>query len=311
MDLLEYYAARQPRLEGNEFQRGLGRGMGATLGGLQAFGGQMLEPLAPETGRELIDAGLARAQQAQELNPASTAQFTDIRGVGDALDWGAGTLGELVPTAATAFGGAGVGSLALRGSAKAALEAAAARGASKEALAALANQHARRSMFAGSAVGLFPQEAGEAALGLNADPEALANTTPWERVGLMGAKGVTNAALESVVPNMVLGKFLSPVARIEPGTAMRHLGGQVGKGMVAEGATEAAQQFTGDVVQNVANPNHEVYDPKGWINAAAAGALGGGAMGSVGAIPGMLARRNDNLPGSAKAGAAEIGRAHV
>jgi hypothetical protein len=286
-----------------EFVKGLNRGLGATAGGLQAFGGQLIEPFAPETGRELIDAGLSRARTAAQRHTGNVAEFTDIRGVGDALDWAAGTMGELVPTAATALAGGGVGGLALRGSARAALEAAAARGASKEALAALANQQARRSAFAGSAVGLFPQEAGEAALGLNADPEALANTAPWERVGLMGAKGATNAVLESVVPNMVMGRFIKPSA-IAPGTAMQHLGGQVGKGMLAEGATEATQALTGDITQHVANPNHEWLDPKGMLNAAAAGAIGGGAMGSVGAIPGMVTRRTDNLPGSAKAGTA-------
>lgn len=264
------YTAENHYKEG-EFVKGVRRATGATVGGIRALGGQLAEPLAPEWGREQIEAGLRRAQQAQVDNPAAVKEFTDIDSAGGAVDWAAGALGEAVPTIATAAAGGGLGSLGLAYARKKLLQ---------ESLdKALASGAAR---FAGSTVGLLPQEAGEAALSLNADKAALANTTPGERIALSLGKGGVNAALESVVPTLMFGKFAKPTTTAS-GKLLPQAAKTVGQGVVGEFATEGAQQFTGDVTQHIANPNHDWFDPKGMFNAGMAGAVGGGAMGGVGA----------------------------
>lgn len=254
-----------------EFLKGLRRATGSTVGGVRAFAGQLAEPVAPEWGREQIEAGLRRAQQAQVENPAAVQNFTDIDSVGGALDWAAGSMGEAVPTIATAAVGGGLGSLGVAYARKRIL---------KEALDKALESGAAR--FAGSTVGLVPQEAGETALNLNSDEKALANTTPGERIGLMMGKGLTNAALESVVPNLMFGKFAKPTVTAS-GKLLPAAAKTVGEGVAGEFATEATQQFTGDVAQHIANPEHDWLDPKGLLNAGAAGAVGGGGMGAVGA----------------------------
>jgi hypothetical protein len=255
-----------------EFLKGIRRATGSTAGGIQALAGQIAEPVTPEWGRNQIESGLRRAQRAQMENPAAVNEFTDIESVGGAVDWAAGSLGEAVPTVATAAVGGGLGSLGLAYARKKLLN---------EALeTALASGAAR---FAGSTVGLVPQEAGETALSLNADKEALANTTPGERIALSLGKGTVNAALESVVPHVMFGRFAKPTMSAS-GKLLPAVAKDVGVGVAGEFGTEAAQQFTGDVAQHIANPNHDWLDPKGLLNAGMAGAVSGGAMGGGGAV---------------------------
>ena len=269
-----------------EFAKGLNRATGSTLGGIQALGGQLLEPLTPETGRSLIESGLRRAQTAALENPAAVNEFTDIDSLGGAVDWAAGSIGAAVPTVLTSIGGGGLGGLGVHALRKkavdAALKSALERGVAKEEIKQLATKLTMPERIAGSTIGLLPQEAGEQVLNLNADPVALANTSAGERIALSLGKGVVNAGLESIVPNVMLGKFARPT-QVTSGKLMPAAAKTVGEGVLGEFGTEAAQQFTGDVTQHIANPQHDWFDPKGLFNAGMAGAVGGGAMGGVGA----------------------------
>lgn len=250
----------------SEFTKGLASAALGVEAGLRGFAANIAENFAPEWAKSQLGEINKLTKQAAAVGPRVT-DLRDIHGVGDAVDFAMGGLGQAVPSIGTALAGGGLANLGLK-----------AAGFTVRPLAA---------NIIGGTAGLLPQEAGEAAVTMYQDPVAMANTTPAERTALMLGKGTVNAALESLVPSMmgekVLGNSLTQF--IKPGIkpALAHAGKEALKNAAYEGATEGAQQVTGNIAHHIANPNEDLLG--GWdvINAAAMGALPGAVMGAGGA----------------------------
>lgn len=250
----------------SEFTKGLASAALGVEAGLRGFAANIAENFAPEWAKSQLGEINKLTKQAAAVGPRVT-DLRDIHGVGDAVDFAMGGLGQAVPSIGTALAGGGLANLGLK-----------AAGFTVRPLAA---------NIIGGTAGLLPQEAGEAAVTMYQDPVAMANTTPAERTALMLGKGTVNAALESLVPSMmgekVLGNSLTQF--IKPGIkpALAHAGKETLKNAAYESATEGAQQVTGNIAHHIANPNEDLLG--GWdvINAAAMGALPGAVMGAGGA----------------------------
>lgn len=180
---------------------------------------------------------------------ARVSSLRDVGSLADAGDYAANTIGQgvmsMAPVLATA--------LVTRGRGKIGTGAA----------------------YAGGALTAYGQEKGEAALGQYGD-ETLAATDVVDRDNAATAKGVVNAALESVVP----GGLATSVLRRPFTSALK----EVGKDTLKEGATETAQTITGMAADQYLDPGREV-DGMELLDAFAGGALTGGAVSGATRLP--------------------------
>lgn len=135
------------------------------------------------------------------------------------------------------------------------------------------------AQFGAMSAGMLPQEAGESALTMQNDPEAMANTTALQRFGINTGKGTVNSILESVVPTMLGGKLLTRTAAPTLGAAARTALGTIGKAYGTEALTEAAQEYVGQAAHTVANPERDkTHDTHHIINAGIGGGFAGAGM---------------------------------
>jgi hypothetical protein len=248
-----------------EFQKGLRRFGYNAAATTRAAIGQFAEPFAPEFADRQFDAAeeITRSQPGY-LRP-EVESFRDVNSLRSAVAYASGALGEGLPSVASVVAGGLLG-----------------RGAAS---AARMNQIARNAaQYAGGAAAMFPQEAGETALTLRQNPEAMANTTPAERLALTAGRGVVSGALESVVPTALATNAITGAAgRIAGGVApaLKTIARKGAAGVVGEGATEAAQEFTGQAAENIAAPGTG-YDTERALEAAVRGAITGGVLGGAG-----------------------------
>lgn len=250
----------------NPFARGLARAAGGVGGGLKALNAAVHDAFGDsDQAATLYKAAQDEALHAQLANPASPGaqHLKNIRGLGDAAEYVLGGLGEAVPSMALGFGG---GLLGRR----------------------LANYYAPRlaatplaAEIAGGSVATLPLEAGEAALNISSDPEATANTTPLQRLGIDLGKGGINSVLEALVPATLASKTLGGAAERVVGSKLKHVGKEALKSGAEEAATEAVQEFVGQKAHQLANPNAQI-DPWDIADAAAKGAIPGAHFGTVG-----------------------------
>ena len=278
--------ANQP----GEFSKGIRSGalnLGASVANAAgAIGNQMGYD---QFGRSAYATADDLSQQAQASAPRITS-FRDIGAPGgqgyfqDAVDWGAGTLGSVVPSAAL---GIGAGLLA---PASAGVAGAMAAGTAAYALPEIGDVVGRQRE-AGQQVDL-----GQAAL-----------------------TGGGSAALGSIVPGMVGAKVAGRMASTAPMTLRRAGATLAGEG-VLEGGTEAG----GDALKQMgAGRTLDSLDSGQLVDSFAGGVLGGGAMSGVGVAgeyahgkagavseglgtakngaTGLLASAKDELKGAGKA----------
>lgn len=142
----------------------------------------------------------------------------------------------------------------------------------------------------GIMAGSMPLETGEQIGRLRADP----NVKPGDVMGPSLAKGAAAAAMDATfgAERLVANRILSP-SKATGGVLKT-----VGKGTVQEGATEAAQNLTGQAIHKVVNPEKEI-DWHEVLNDAAAGAAGGGGLGVIGGVAGALPEAGLGLAKSA------------
>lgn len=249
-----------------EFTKGLRRAAYSAGAATDAFVGGLAESVAPDfAARQFQKAQNTLQNQPDYLRPA-VESYRDVNDVGSAAKYAAGSLGE----ATTSIAGMVAAGLAARFGLGSALR----LGAAGKNIA----------QYGGSMAAMLPQEAGETALSLRNNPEAMANTTPLERTGLMLGRGTVNAALESIVPNALLTNAIAGTARrIAPGIApaLTNVGRKVAAGTLGEGATEGAQELTGQYVENIAVPGTG-YDAERVKEAAVRGAIAGSVLGGAG-----------------------------
>lgn len=179
-----------------EFTKGLRRAAYNASSSMDAAVGQLAEPFAPNFAeRQFAKAAATQRNMPAGLEP-EVASFRDVNDLESAASYGAGALGEGI----TSVAGIVAGSLAARYGLAPALR----LGATGKNIA----------QYAGGAATMFPQEMGETALTLRQNPEAMANTTPMERLGLSAGKGAVTSALESIVPNLMFANTITGAAAV-------------------------------------------------------------------------------------------------
>jgi hypothetical protein len=248
----------------SSFQSGLRAGATGTEVGLRALAANVAETVgAPEYAKSQLQEINTLKQQ---MPRGAVTTVGDIRSLSDAGEFASYSLGQAIPTIATAAGGALAGRLGARGLG----------------LRTTPGQ----AEFLGSAAGVFPQEAGEAAAQLYESPEAMQRSA-GERLATAAGKGVVGAALESIVPAAVVGKVARGVApAMERGfvPAAQYVGKEAVKAGGLESLTEGAQTTSGQMFMHLAAPNTEDLLPSSneLLTSMAAGFIPGKVMGAVG-----------------------------
>lgn len=263
-----------------DFYRGMRRGGQQTLG---AIGG--ITALAADlAGAETIKRGaLDYARERFEkdaLLARETDDVTNISSLGDAVDFAQAGLGQLVPMAAGSLG-AGLagrvvgGAVARRGAAVLAGDAAKAaivRGAS-------------RGMMAGTAAQSIAQEAG------SIYPEMVesGNDDSLRALGYGTAAGLLDAVPETRALSRILGGDRATGALVR----------RVTREGLKQAGLEAGTEIGQTALELQANYK-DIADAealRSYANAGALGALGGGVIGAIGAVPGepITTQRHDLL----------------
>lgn len=318
---VEYYGANidysgfvDPNAGMGEFRKGLNRGWEQT----QALGygsvGLLGDILGLDEVRDWGFEGYQRNMEEAAQYQAATPGFTDIDSVGSALDWVAGTAGELIPTAASTIATAGgasilartVGSKLLRRYAAkeiaqktAELSAAgfaqdqAKALATKEALANLSRKVGTASMIGFSA----GQEAG-ANWGQDVENHGKANTSPGLDLMFGLASGMSEAiwGADASLWRAVTGRAVKPSVER---AFRRELINGLPKAMISEGSQEAFQEILSKINANIQDSKDlvTVDDIEDIFNAAMAGSLGGAGF----HMPTLLASRRQRKEDNTKA----------
>lgn len=318
---VEYYGANidysgfvDPNAGMGEFRKGLNRGWEQT----QALGygsvGLLGDILGLDEVRDWGFEGYQRNMEEAAQYQAATPGFTDIDSVGSALDWVAGTAGELIPTAASTIATAGgasilartVGSKLLRRYAAkeiaqktAELSAAgfaqdqAKALATKEALANLSRKVGTASMIGFSA----GQEAG-ANWGQDVENHGKANTSPGLDLMFGLASGMSEAiwGADASLWRAITGRAVKP--NVERAFRRELING-LPKAMISEGSQEAFQEILSKINANIQDSKDlvTVDDIEDIFNAAMAGSLGGAGF----HMPTLLASRRQRKQDNTKA----------
>lgn len=133
----------------------------------------------------------------------------------------------------------------------------------------------RAGAYLGGAAPAYNLEANETIGDLAQDPQARARMTPQEIQNLGRVKGLANTALETVGPGLVVNKLLGRgIAK----PSLRTVGRDVGTVALAEGSTEGVQQVVGDAASSFGRTGTPTVDPLNVLDAAVAGAAGGGTL---------------------------------
>ena len=244
--------AMQYRKEHGDFRRGLHSSIEGMKAGYNRTKAAALEVAGDKAGaKELYD--LAKSQ---EVEAAITApkRFTEIGGVGDAVDWAQGALGQGVASAGPILAAAAMAKLGLR----------------KTALKSLAP-------YIGAGVPSFGMQLGENMSNFQNNEK---NTlTPGQTLAAAALTALPQAALDTFTPGgLVAGKTLR--ALVQPGkkNLMKYVAGEALKSAGEEAVTEGLQETIGQLGEKALVDRSKEIDLKGIIDSAAAGAVGGMGM---------------------------------
>ena len=241
------------------------------------------------TERQMGEAQKSR-EELQQKYPTRFRSYKNIDSPFEAIEYGAETLGELVPTAATTMiPGAGAGVTASRFATQGAMRSALQAGplsragmATAEAAAQQAGQIAgRRAMYAGNYMGSFAQNAPEVF-------EGIYQETGKFEPGIAALAGGISSVLDSIVPTKVMDqlgtygklKLVEKLAK-ESGAApnvWKRIGIDAAKTAATEGLTESAQESIGAYAEQIAGSTKDVLDPENiqrYKEAFVKGAVGG------------------------------------
>ena len=318
---VEYYGANidysgfiDPNAGMGEFRKGLNRGWEQA----QALGygsvGLLGDILGLNEVRDWGFEGYQRNMEEAAQYQAATPGFTDIDSVGSALDWMAGTVGELIPTAASTIATAGGASILARTVGSKLLRRYAAREiaqktaelsaagfaqdqakalATKEALANLSRKVGTVSMIGFSA----GQEAG-ANWGQDVENHGKANTSPGLDLMFGLASGMSEAiwGADASLWRAITGRAVKPSVER---AFRRELINGLPKAMISEGSQEAFQEILSKINANIQDSKDlvTVDDIEDIFNAAMAGSLGGAGF----HMPTLLASRRQRKQDNTKA----------
>lgn len=274
---------KPPRSAGKEFVKGVSSGIDslqATGYGLAALAG---DAAGSDGVKEWGLRGYMRNTEEAGKNGPSVSSYKDVDSVGDAIDYAAGGLGQLVPFAAGSLGSGGVGAiigrkLAEKGAAK--LVESELRGAvggevAKRVAADVVAKGASRGAMGGALANSYGVEAGS----IYGDTFEKTGQTD---VGTALAYAAPAAALDTLGEASRIGKILGVGGKgaKEAGQSFKkQLAREVGK----EAATEAAQTYIERKAVEHVDPTQLATSPEGMdeiINAGIIGGLGGAAGGA-------------------------------
>lgn len=303
--------------ESGDFVKGIKRGIDQTqaLGyGLTSAVASGLKTIGIDPGQGFRDLALKgyrdNMDEAKE-NAPRIEKVEDIEGVGDFVDWAQGTLGELIPTIGTMLAGGGFGGLIGKAVAKKfitetekkLIEKGIKNEVTKSALQNVAKATAAGQLLGSGAASIGMetgsiygelQEMGEAE---DADPNI-----DYDRPGVAFAGGTLAGVLDmlpvmSVAKKFGFGKALESdiVKELSQDAIGKRILKGAGKTALFEGSTEVIQTAIERASKKYVDDRVGLLDAEAkseYLNAFAAGMVGGGAMGAISGIP----TPNESLP---------------
>lgn len=271
-----------------EITKGIKSGVDQT----QALGygllGAAADALGADSARDWAVKGYQEQMTEARVNAGDTQNFSDIDDAGAALEWAGYTIGNLVPTMATAIAGGGLGGiLAKQGAKKVAadlIKDQLAKGVAKEQAVKHAGEFIARRVATGQGLGAYAASTGM-------ETGSIYGETGDAGVSL--AHGAVAGAFDALPVTRVLNKFGLAGAAKEQVT--RSVTGEILKQGGLEAGTEGLQTLVEQHAKHWVDTNGDSLlgnlGEANWAeiaNAAAAGALGGGVMGGG---AGVLTRR--------------------
>lgn len=232
------------------------RGWHSTNTGDEAGKNRIKAALLQSAGDAEGAARLYAIAKEQEIEAGITApkRFTEIGGVGDAVDWAQGALGQGAASALPMMAAAGMAKLGLR----------------KTPLA-------KYAPYIGAGVTSLHMQTGENMSNFQNNEK---NTLgPGETLAAAVGTAIPQAALDALTPGgLVAGKTLQ--ALVQPGkkNLMKHVAGEALESAGKEGLTEGAQTLIGQAGENLMIDRTKGFNLRDVVDAAAAGAVGGAGM---------------------------------
>ena len=217
------------------------------------------------TGQQLEAEGRRTAELARTWAP-TVQNFTDIDGLGSGAKWAMGALGNvrssIKPALASMAGGlaGGLATRSLRG--------------------------AQLGAMAGSTLAGYDQMADETAGTAMMDPTIRATKGYGEILDTARVSGAVQAPLEGLVPGAMGAMAMGAGKSLAKAGVKGAMAKAVGAGAAGEFGTEFAQNLVGQGAQNSLKDKGlaDDLDYQQALNAGAAGAIAGGAMGGVGGL---------------------------
>ena len=259
------------------FMRGWHSSNTGTDAGDNRIKAAILESMGDKEGaKRLYD--VAKEQEV-EAGITATKRFTEIKGMGDAVEWAGGALGQMAASALPMMAAGVAAKLGLR----------------KTPLA-------KYAPYIGAGVPSLHMQTGENMSSfLNNEKNTL---TPGQTLAAAAATALPQAALDALTPGGLMSKKVLQTL-VQPGkkNLMKHVAGEGLKTAGEEGLTEGAQTLIGQAGENLMIDRTKGFDMRDIVDAAAAGAVGGAAMSMpFSALEGVKAQ------GAMKRAEAEIAR---
>jgi hypothetical protein len=234
-----------------QFQQGLRSGFAGAQSSLQGFAGSAAEAAGySDFARERFAAARAAQAEAQAQAPR-VHSYEDVHDLRSGWDYMTGLLGQSVPQSAVAIGGGLLGKTPV-------------------------------GRMVGATLATTPMEAGDIGMRQQADPTALANTTPGERFGQQLTGGALSAGAQSILPGIVAGKIAGAGTR-GVGASLRAGLTELPGAVALEGGTEALGEAAKQATLMRANPARP-WDTQALAEAGIGGAVAGGGMHAVGTV---------------------------
>jgi hypothetical protein len=285
------------------FTRGVSRGakqLGAEFGDvIPAMVGSALG--ADEYAQRQMGEYAQTQEEIERLNPAQFQSRKDVKGPSSGLKYGLETIGEQVPNIGSALIPGGVGRVIGGAAAKRAALAGVEEYAAQEAALIGAAETIAAKKALGQNVGVYL-----GSYAMNA-PEIFGNiyeATGQFEPGAALLAGSVSAALDSVLPSAILSRLTKPaklgiVEKILEKSGMqpsliRKVIGAVPGAATTEGLTESAQEAISIAAEKYIKGNPQIFNSEDFermIESGVRGAIAGGGISAVSAIPERLGER--------------------
>lgn len=319
------YAPPEPVDNDSEFSKGVKRGVEGLKSAAYGAAGLAGSALGIDSLRDFGYEGFLEHEEEAAKHAGRVQGIEDIKGIGDAVDWAAGTAGSLVPSigeaAVTATAGGIIGStVGPEGTIAGGVGGLVGKQAVKSMIRKLAKEYVKDGMEKGvarKAAKEAVESLGAKALYKNLGTKAgiVAGTAPIEAGGMWGEgmqEGKDNPYSAAVFGTLsglsellggeaeLIDVFTNPARLPAKGNVIKRIGVELGKTIPQEALQEATQETLAIINRKVVDPSYDMFgeDARSRVlNSAAAGALGGVAFGGIGGVMSGESR-SDQGPGT-------------